>query len=616
MHAQNRRSNLNTTPKRSLLANALALAMLAASFTGCMSKTSAPQQDVAARRDGRAAAPAIVEAKKDTEALDEVVVTGSRVKRSELEQAAPLMSEPVADKAAAPPEYALGVAQAESAKPVMHTHGPMPEATAAATVSAREADLVVNTENYADSEFNPIKQTVLEPVSTFSVDVDTGSYTNVRRMLAQENRLPPVDAVRAEEFINYFDYGYPQPANRAQPFSVTMELGAAPWNSDRELLLVGLKGFEMQKSEIPPANLVFLIDVSGSMNEPNKLPLVKQSLTQMIERLGERDRVSIVVYAGAAGLVLEAASGSDKATILAALNRLQAGGSTNGGEGIALAYKIAKENLIKGGVNRIVLASDGDFNVGQFSPDALKEYISKQRDSGVSFSTLGFGAYNYNDEMAEQLADVGNGKYAYIDSLEEGERVLGREIAGSLFTIASDVKIQMEFNPAVVSEYRLVGYSNRMLANEDFNNDKIDAGDIGVGHSVTALYEITRVGAKASVDPLRYTPKSEDSRATSNELGFLKLRYKLPNASASTLISKAIPNVATAGPRLLAAASVAAFAEKLQGGKYLGDFDMAAINQLAQQSVLNTEAKAELGDLIEQASALLQSAAPIEISAN
>ena len=609
-----------TTPKRTLLANALALALIAA-LSGCSSKNGSPQpQDAAGRRDARSVAPAIVEPKEEQDTLDEVGATGSRIsQRAQPEQSAPALGGTMADKSLAEPAYALNVnapKPASASLPIADLPAPPPaEAVAVSAAVAPSAEMVVNTENYAESEINPIKKTALEPVSTFSVDVDTGSYTNVRRMLTQENRLPPNDAVRAEEFINYFDYQYPQPANRSQPFSVTMELGAAPWNAERELLLVGLKGFEMQKSEIPPANLVFLIDVSGSMNEPNKLPLVKQSLTQMIERLGARDRVSIVVYAGAAGVVLESTPGSDKASILQALDRLAAGGSTNGGEGIALAYKIAKDNLIKGGVNRIILASDGDFNVGQFSPDALKEYISKQRDSGVSFSTLGFGSYNYNDAMAEQLADVGNGKYAYIDSLKEGERVLGREIAGSLFTIASDVKIQMEFNPAVVSEYRLIGYSNRVLAAEDFNNDKVDAGDIGVGHSVTALYEITRVGNAASVDALRYAPAAKPALAVSKELGFLKLRYKLPNQSISTLISKAIPNVENAGPRLLAAASVAAFAEHLQGGKYLGQFDLTAIGALAQKSLLSAEAISELAGLIEQAKVLRSGQPPMEISA-
>lgn len=452
-------------------------------------------------------------------------------------------------------------------------------------------ELVVNTENYDHTAVNPVKQSAVEPVSTFSIDVDTGSYTNTRRMLTQENRLPPADAVRAEEFINYFDYGYAQPANRAQPFSVTTELGAAPWNAKHELLLIGLKGFEMQKSEIPPANLVFLLDVSGSMDEPNKLPLLKASITQMVERMTARDRVSIVVYAGAAGLVLEPTPGNQHDKILAALNQLSAGGSTNGGQGIELAYSLASSNKIEGGVNRIILATDGDFNVGQFNQNKLKEFVASKRDTGVTLSTLGFGAGNYNDAMAEQLADVGNGKYAYIDSIDEASRVLGREIAGSLYTIAGDVKIQIEFNPTLVSEYRLIGYDNRMLAREDFNNDKVDAGDIGVGHTVTALYEITRVGSGGeTIDPLRYAPKNGES--TGKELAFLKLRYKLPNQTDSILITQAITPKPQSSYRLQYAAMVAAFAEHLHGGKYLGKFGLSQIEQ--GLSKVDQPAKAEL----------------------
>ncbi len=469
-----------------------------------------------------------------------------------------------------------------------------------------DSELVVNTENYDHTPVNPIKQTAVEPVSTFSIDVDTGSYTNTRRMLTQENRLPPQDAVRAEEFINYFDYGYKQPANRAQPFSVTTELGAAPWNAKHELLLIGLKGFEMQKSEIPAANLVFLLDVSGSMDEPNKLPLLKASITQMVERMTARDRVSIVVYAGAAGLVLEPTPGNQHETILAALNQLGAGGSTNGGQGIELAYQLANANKIAGGANRIILATDGDFNVGQFDQSKLKEFVASKRDSGISLSTLGFGADNYNDAMAEQLADVGNGKYAYIDSIEEASRVLGREVAGSLYTIAGDVKIQIEFNPSLVSEYRLIGYDNRMLAQEDFNNDKIDAGDIGAGHTVTALYEITRDGSGGeAIDPLRYAPKTVGSGG--KELAFLKLRYKLPNQTESVLITQAISPKAQSSYRLQYAAMVAAFAEHLHGGKYLGKFGLNQIEQTLGK--VEVPAKAELLSLIAIAK---QIEAPVE----
>jgi Ca-activated chloride channel homolog len=522
-------------------------------------------------------------------ALEEIEVTGSRIRRADNEAAQPVMPA-IAQAPASPP--AAPVVLARNA-PAVDAAAPLALGTMAPPEPAPE--LVADSENYAHTAANPVKQTAAEPVSTFSIDVDTGSYTNARRMLTQENRLPPKDAVRAEEFINYFDYGYPQPANRAQPFSVTTELGAAPWNAKHELLLIGLKGFEIQKNEIPPANLVFLLDVSGSMDEPNKLPLLKASITQMVERMSARDFVSIVVYAGAAGVVLEPTPGNNHEKILAALTQLSAGGSTNGGEGIELAYKLANANKIPGGVNRIILATDGDFNVGQFNQDKLKEFVAAKRDTGITLSTLGFGAGNYNDAMAEQLADVGNGKYAYIDSIDEATRTLGREVAGSLYTIAGDVKIQIEFNPSLVSEYRLIGYANRMLAKEDFNNDKVDAGDIGVGHTVTALYEITRVGSGGeSIDPLRYTNKPAGTGG--KELGFLKLRYKLPNQSESILISQAIAPAAHSSYRLQYAAMVAAFAEHLGGGKYLNNFGLSQIEQ-ALKPVKQSE-KAELLSLI------------------
>lgn len=474
-----------------------------------------------------------------------------------------------------------------------------------------EPKLVVDSETYAHTPANPTKLTAVDSVSTFSMDVDTGSYTNTRRMLTQENRLPPADAVRAEEFINYFDYAYAQPKNRATPFSVTTELGIAPWNAQRELLLVGLQGYQMQKSEIPPANLVFLLDVSGSMDEPNKLPLLKASIATMVERMSARDVVSIVVYAGAAGVVLPPTRGDQHDTILAALNQLSAGGSTNGGEGIELAYTLARSQLIPNGVNRILLATDGDFNVGQFDRDQLKAFVAKQRSSGVTLSTLGFGAGNYNDAMAEQLADVGNGKYAYIDSINEASKVLGREIAGSLFTIAGDVKVQLEFNPAVVAEYRLIGYDNRMLAHEDFNNDKVDAGDIGAGHTVTALYEITRVGAAGGqIDPLRYGKTNTPPTPKSQELGFLKLRYKLPNTTKSVLLSQPISTQPNGSARLTHAAMVAAFAEHLQGGKYLGAFGLSAIEQQLRE--LPQPVNDELLGLVATARRLQE---PTEVSA-
>jgi len=369
-----------------------------------------------------------------------------------------------------------------------------------------------NRENYAKHADNPVQLTAENPVSTFSIDVDTGAYSNARRMI-QHGSLPPADAVRAEEFLNYFDYGYVAPRTLDTPFSVTTELAAAPWNPQHKLMLVGIKGYEVPKSEIPASNLVFLIDTSGSMQTPDKIQLLKAAFKQMVPQLRQQDRVSIVVYAGSAGLILPPTSGAEHEKIIAALDAMEAGGSTNGGAGIELAYKMATQGFIKNGVNRVILATDGDFNVGTTSVEALKTLITDKRKSGVALTTLGFGQGNYNDEMAEQLADIGNGNHFYIDTLSEARKVLVDEMSSTMLTIAKDVKIQVEFNPAVVAEYRLIGYENRKLNREDFNNDKIDAGEIGAGHTVTALYEVIPNGAEPSpaaslppVDPLKYQP--------------------------------------------------------------------------------------------------------------
>ncbi len=443
-----------------------------------------------------------------------------------------------------------------------------------------------NTERYQDHADNPLQITAENPVSTFSIDVDTGSYTNVRRMLTA-NQLPPGDAVRAEEFLNYFDYGYTPPATRDMPFSVTTELAAAPWNAQRTLLLVGIKGYELPQSEIPPSNLVFLIDTSGSMNSPDKLPLLCDAFKQMVPNLREQDRVSIVVYAGSAGLVLAPTPGNQHQRILDALDSLSAGGSTNGGAGIQLAYTIAKQNLIKGGVNRVVLATDGDFNVGTTDDEALKTLVAREREHGVALTTLGFGAGNYNEQLAEQLADIGNGNHAYIDTLAEARKVLVAEVGATLFTIAKDVKIQVEFNPAAVSEYRLIGYENRQLRREDFNNDKIDAGEIGAGHDVTALYELTLVGdGDSQVDPLRYGGGDKPANSVgAQEIAFVKLRYKQPNEDTSRLIERPLRKSElqdSASERLRFASAVAAFADTLRGGTHLGAFDLERIATLAR----------------------------------
>ncbi|SDF61534.1 VWA domain-containing protein [Dyella sp. 333MFSha] len=443
----------------------------------------------------------------------------------------------------------------------------------------------IDRDHYAHRDANPVHLAATDPVSTFSIDVDTGSYTNVRHML-KEGRLPPADAVRTEEFINYFDYGYTPPTTRARPFSVTTEFAPSPWNADRQLLLVGIQGYAVPASEIPAANLVFLVDVSGSMSEEDKLPLLKASLKQVVPKLRAQDRISLVTYAGATCVALRSTPGDQHATINAAIDALGAGGSTNGAAGIDLAYAQAAKGFIKGGVNRVILATDGDFNVGTVGVKELEDRIADKRKSGVALTTLGFGEGNYNDEMAVELADAGNGSHHYIDSLEEGRRVLVDEMSATLLTIAKDVKIQVEFNPGVVAEYRLIGYEKRVLAREDFNNDAVDAGEIGAGANVTALYEITLKGAKgARMDPLRYgdTPTA----SAGNELAFLRMRYKSPEGGASRLIEQPLFPTVSAAPseRIRFAAAVAAFAESLRGGKYAEGFDYSKVAALARASL-------------------------------
>ena len=397
-----------------------------------------------------------------------------------------------------------------------------------------------NTEEYSTIVENNFLAPVQNPLSTFSIDVDEASYSNVRRYL-QGGSLPPAGAVRIEEMINYFDYDYPQPAGE-DPFSVTTEAGECPWNPQHRLVHIGLQGKTIATDKLPPSNMVFLVDVSGSMDEPNKLPLVQASMNLLTDQLREKDRVAIVVYAGNAGLVLPSTPGSNKHIIREAINRLEAGGSTAGGEGIGLAYKVARENFIKGGNNRIILATDGDFNVGASSDDDLVRMVEEERKSGVFLSVLGYGMGNYKDSKMQQLADKGNGNHSYIDNINEARKVLVSEFGSTLFTIAKDVKVQVEFNPAKVKAYRLVGYENRMLAAEDFNDDQKDAGELGSGHTVTALYEIIPVGVEdnftRSVDSLKYQSNGRMvTGAASPELMTIKLRYKQPDGEVSRLIT-------------------------------------------------------------------------------
>lgn len=446
-------------------------------------------------------------------------------------------------------------------------------------------------DKFAESAQNPVKLVADDPVSTFSVDVDTASYAFTRSAI-NRGVLPQKDAVRVEEMVNYFNYHYAAPTDASVPFSTHMSIMPTPWNAETKLLSIGIKGFELPQSEAPKANLVFLIDTSGSMNEPNKLPLLRNSFKLLLSSLKPDDTVSIVVYAGSAGTVLEPTKASNKNKILAALNKLNAGGSTAGAEGIRQAYQLAESQLVEGGVNRVILATDGDFNVGISNPEELKSYVQRKRDTGVTLSVLGFGQGNYNDALMQTLAQNGNGNAAYIDTLSEARKVLVDEAGSTLFTIAKDVKLQMEFNPALVSEYRLIGYETRILNREDFNNDKVDAGDIGAGHTVTALYELTPVGSDAQlVDELRYSAKtSEPVSGSVNEYGFLKIRYKLPNSDNSELISapvtknQEVNDLAEVSIDARFATSVAAFGQLLTGGRYTGDYNYDDVVALAQSA--------------------------------
>jgi Ca-activated chloride channel homolog len=459
----------------------------------------------------------------------------------------------------------------------------------------RQASELTNRESYAHFDDNPVKLVTENPVSTFSIDVDTGAYSNVRRML-QSGSLPTHDAVRVEEMINYFSYDYPASEEKNAPFIVMKEIARSPWNKNNYLLHLGVKAHDVTQKQLPNANLVFLIDVSGSMQSANKLELLKTSLKLLSKQLSEKDKVSIVVYAGASGIVLNPTAGNKTATIQTALSQLTAGGSTNGAAGIELAYNLAQQEYIQGGINRVIIATDGDFNVGTVNHEQLMSLIEEKRKSGISLSTLGFGTGNYNDQLMEQLADKGNGNYAYIDNLNEAKKVLVDEMSSTLLTVAKDVKIQIEFNPDVVSEYRLIGYENRHLKREDFNNDKIDAGEIGAGHTVTALYEITLADSDAGlIDPLRYQKESgvqKDvlEKALTDEIAFLRLRYKMPKEETSQLLewpvsrNEIVDNLSNTSDSFRFSAAVAGFAQKLRGGKYLGEFSYQDIMTLAQNS--------------------------------
>lgn len=446
-------------------------------------------------------------------------------------------------------------------------------------------------DKFAEFKPSPFQQVAAEPVSTFSSDVDTASYSFVRRQL-NNGMWPQPDAVRIEEMVNYFDYNYPLPESQAEPFAPSVTVMDSPWAKGKKLMHVGIKGYEISEASKPHANIVFLLDVSGSMNEPNKLPLVKSSMKMLLDNLNPNDTVAITVYAGAAGTVLEPTKASERYKILSAIDNLNAGGSTAGEAGIRLAYQLAEQNFDREGVNRIILATDGDFNVGTSSTDELKQLVEQKRESGIFLSVLGFGQGNYNDAIMQTLAQNGNGVAAYIDTLNEARKVLVEEASSSLFTIAKDVKFQIEFNPAEVAEYRLVGYETRALNREDFNNDRIDAGDIGAGHTVTAIYEFVPVGSEAlSVDPLRYAEKEAAQKpaaepAPSNgEYAFLKMRYKLPNESTSKLITRpvTVSDQKTPDGDVAFSVAVAAFGQMLKNDGNIRTMTLDDVIALAQQ---------------------------------
>jgi Ca-activated chloride channel family protein len=450
-----------------------------------------------------------------------------------------------------------------------------------------------NTEGYAGINENGFKNVNNNPLSTFSIDVDNASYSNIRRFI-NSGIMPPADAVRIEEMINYFKYDYPEP-NGVHPFSVYSELAGCPWNGKHQLLLVGLRGKSIDKSSLPSSNLVFLIDVSGSMNSPNKLPLLKSAFGLLVNELRPQDHVAIVVYAGAAGLVLESTPGSKKDAIMNAINNLEAGGSTAGGAGLKLAYSVASENFIKGGNNRIILATDGDFNVGESSNGGMERLVEDNRDRGIFMTVLGFGMGNIKDDKMEIIADKGNGNYSYIDNLQEARRVLVREFGGTLFTIAKDVKFQIEFNPSKVQSYRLIGYENRLLNDEDFNDDLKDAGEMGSGHIVTALYELVPAGSDEkipSVDPLKYQKSKSTNVASGNsyhsEYLTIKIRYKKPDGVTSMLMEKPVKDYVNdledASDNLRFAAAVSEFGMILRNSEYKGVSTLEQAEKLARSA--------------------------------
>jgi Ca-activated chloride channel family protein len=527
--------------------------------------------------------------------LQEVVITG----------AAPAERRQVLGAHATSP--AIAIRDANSAK----------ERRARRDEAYRRKGEASNTEGYDRIEDNPFLAVRSNALSSFSIDVDRASYSNVRRFIAEGQR-PPKDAVRIEELVNYFSYDYPDPRG-AQPFSVTTDVSVAPWNREHRLVRIALHSKRVEMDKLPPNNLVFLIDVSGSMMPDNKLPLLKSALRLLVDQLREQDRVAIVVYAGNAGLVLPSTPGSDKRTILAALDRLEAGGSTAGGAGLKLAYDVAREQRMPNGNNRVILATDGDFNVGPSSDAEMIQLIEERRDQGTFLTVLGFGMGNLKDAKMEKLAGKGNGNYSYIDNLLEARKVLGHELGGTLLTVAKDVKLQVEFNPSHVLAYRLIGYENRLLRNEDFDDDRKDAGDLGAGHSVTALYEVIPIGSHSTtpirgVDSLRYqTVASHIADSKPCELMYVKLRYKEPNGKTSRRFDVAVEDqVREPSTDFRFAAAVAAFGMILRNSEYKGTATMEDVIAMAKESLGKDREgyRAEFIRMVESVQSMLVAQAP------
>ena len=533
----------------------------------------------------------VVKLKKAEAEKEEVITVGYGTNRSQMERqdvvsVAPMLNGRIAGVVVNGPRYK--------------------KTTNATVVHDNESNMIHDREGYDAIAENGFKLVGDDPLSTFSIDVDAASYTNIRRMLSM-GQLPPAGAVRIEEMINYFKYEYKAPGD-GEPFSINTASGTCPWNEKHQLVSIGLQGKQIAADDLPASNLVFLIDVSGSMQYENKLPLVKQSLKMLVDQLREKDRVALVVYAGNAGLVLPSTSGEEKMKIKDAIDRLEAGGSTAGGAGIQLAYKTARENFVKTGNNRIILCSDGDFNVGASSDAALEAMIETERKSGVYLTILGYGTGNYQDAKMQKLANKGNGNHAYIDNLDEARKVLIKEFGGTLYTIAKDVKLQIEFNPAYVQAYRLVGYENRLLNKEDFNDDKKDAGELGSGHTVTALYEIIPVGVRSdfvkSVDPLKYQRKNAPGYASSTDLMTIKFRYKQPDTEVSKLLTHTVPSAhKTDTENFRFAAAVAQFGMLLRNSEYKQQSSYENAWQLAKTALGKDEEgyRAELLRLIRNA---------------